>query len=764
MAVAALGAAAPAALAVGWTTPAALPASQTGSNIETVNARLSVNAAGAQVITWDDYVRGADSFTCATGEARTRVPGGEWSPTTEIGCGAKVQMGPDSTALALWENSSGELDAATAAAGSSFGTAKVVEAQPSGGFSSVVATLDTQGRATVAWHTYAPVPGSAQFDLFAKTQNADGTWPTAHQTVDIGGTGTSIVDSNGYYGLAIAAGAHDDVVIAADILYPASSPSASDKAVVTYNRLTPTGGWVRRVLTAGTNLYLRVPIIATDPQDRVLVMDALQSLGGTYELYGWTRAADTTTWPASAEIVGTASNTVGYVEPAAALDSAGNAQTAFSYPTSSGGFDIHAASRGPGQTNWVADTPSQLNPIACNDGTGTTPSVAFDSTNVAAVSFDCNQVPYMFTRPAGTTVFSSFTPPAGQAVQISTDPNGYLIATWTSGGVTYTSVYDAVPPSVDGVTPPTNPVAGQPATFTVSGSDVWGPVTYSVDFGDGSAPATGRAVTSGGSAAFAGAGSALFARALGGGTVSHTYASPGAYTATIRVNDNAGNSATSTTPVAVAAATPGVTPLDTPLPPVIIPGLPDPVAGVSANVAPIKQPVRIKAPGAKRFIPLTVPAQIKIGSIIDATLGRVRITIADGLGRLDTADFYAGVFKMTQPKVKRGQRWFANLLLSGGNFKGCPRAPRHPRIAALSRKKSPKRSVRHLWGAGKGAFRTVGRYSSATIRGTTWLTDDKCNGTLTRVKVGKVAVRDFVKRKTIVVRAPKTYFARAKKR
>jgi hypothetical protein len=56
----------------------------------------------------------------------------------------------------------------------------------------------------------------------------------------------------------------------------------------------------------------------------------------------------------------------------------------------------------------------------------------------------------------------------------------------------------------------------------------------------------------------------------------------------------------------------------------------------------------------------------------------------------------------------------------------------------------------------------VGRYSAASIRGTTWLTDDKCNATLTRVTQGAVAVRDFVKRKTIVVKAPKSYLARAR--
>ena len=60
------------------------------------------------------------------------------------------------------------------------------------------------------------------------------------------------------------------------------------------------------------------------------------------------------------------------------------------------------------------------------------------------------------------------------------------------------------------------------------------------------------------------------------------------------------------------------------------------------------------------------------------------------------------------------------------------------------------------------AFRTVGRFSSATVRGTTWLTDDRCDGTLTRVTKGKVGVRDFVRNRTILLKKGKRYFAAPK--
>ena len=48
------------------------------------------------------------------------------------------------------------------------------------------------------------------------------------------------------------------------------------------------------------------------------------------------------------------------------------------------------------------------------------------------------------------------------------------------------------------------------------------------------------------------------------------------------------------------------------------------------------------------------------------------------------------------------------------------------------------------------------------MRGTWWLTEDHKNGTLVRVKKGVVAVRDFVKKKTVLVKAGQSYFAASK--
>ena len=87
-------------------------------------------------------------------------------------------------------------------------------------------------------------------------------------------------------------------------------------------------------------------------------------------------------------------------------------------------------------------------------------------------------------------------------------------------------------------------------------------------------------------------------------------------------------------------------------------------------------------------------------------------------GTPQPAEFYEGVFKVTQTGS------VTNLALTEplASCRGGGRS------AAATKKKQ-----RHLWGDGKGSFRTAGKYSSATVRGTKWLVKDSCAGTLTRV-------------------------------
>ena len=74
---------------------------------------------------------------------------------------------------------------------------------------------------------------------------------------------------------------------------------------------------------------------------------------------------------------------------------------------------------------------------------------------------------------------------------------------------------------------------------------------------------------------------------------------------------------------------------------------------------------------------------------------------------------------------------------------------------------SSKKILGLLLGTAKGHFRTVGRFSAATVLGTDWGVRDRCDGTLTVVFRGVVTVQDFVLHKTVTVRTGQTYLAKA---
>ena len=54
------------------------------------------------------------------------------------------------------------------------------------------------------------------------------------------------------------------------------------------------------------------------------------------------------------------------------------------------------------------------------------------------------------------------------------------------------------------------------------------------------------------------------------------------------------------------------------------------------------------------------------------------------------------------------------------------------------------KTLQLLHASAHGKFRTTGRYSAATVRGTIWTVADRCDGTLTHDITDSVAVTDFV--------------------
>jgi hypothetical protein len=184
--------------------------------------------------------------------------------------------------------------------------------------------------------------------------------------------------------------------------------------------------------------------------------------------------------------------------------------------------------------------------------------------------------------------------------------------------------------------------------------------------------------------------------------------------------------------------------------------LPAPVLGSAVNVAPVRGEVFVKVPGGS-FAPLDETSQIPAGSLLDTRRGTVRlITARDRQGHTQSGEFAAGVFQVLQSR-KSSAKGLTELRLKGSSFARCGTS----RGAEAGASGLSRRTIRRLRSTAQGRFRTRGRNSSATVRGTTWETVDRCDGTLTRVRRGKVAVRDFRRRKTILVRAGKSYLARA---
>jgi hypothetical protein len=180
---------------------------------------------------------------------------------------------------------------------------------------------------------------------------------------------------------------------------------------------------------------------------------------------------------------------------------------------------------------------------------------------------------------------------------------------------------------------------------------------------------------------------------------------------------------------------------------------PPPVLGESVNVDERSGAVTVKVPGSDDFVSLSKVASVPVGSLVDTREGSVTLKSALPGGDTQSAIFHGGLFEVRQPKEAKG---LTELKLRGPG----PSCAGGGARAAVTDKKKRKKHRRALWGRDNGgAFRTRGGNSVATVRGTSWYTEDRCDGTLTRVSQGSVSVRDLVNRRTVIVRAGHSYLA-----
>ena len=151
----------------------------------------------------------------------------------------------------------------------------------------------------------------------------------------------------------------------------------------------------------------------------------------------------------------------------------------------------------------------------------------------------------------------------------------------------------------------------------------------------------------------------------------------------------------------------------------------DPVAG-----APVRGTVRIRARGARRFVRLWRAGAIPNGSEIDTRRGVLRLIVATRRGPATAL-------------VSQGRAIVDRTTLTLSGPRPCPAGRRL------------------LVRAGDARFRTRTKRTAATGRRSAWLTRDRCDGTVTKVTRGKVAVRDLASKRIVQLRTRDSYRARS---
>lgn len=163
---------------------------------------------------------------------------------------------------------------------------------------------------------------------------------------------------------------------------------------------------------------------------------------------------------------------------------------------------------------------------------------------------------------------------------------------------------------------------------------------------------------------------------------------------------------------------------------------------------------KYRLPDGHRYYELEGSLKVPMASTIDARDGRVRLATARNRdGARQEVSVSGGPFTLRQ---RTGRRPSADLRLIG-NPRGCSRSVNGLRVPADARTPRLDTNVPKRRG---GRTRVIGKHSTAAAPGTAWVTEERCNGTFTRVKSGVVRVRDLERHRTVVLHKGETYLAR----
>jgi hypothetical protein len=177
---------------------------------------------------------------------------------------------------------------------------------------------------------------------------------------------------------------------------------------------------------------------------------------------------------------------------------------------------------------------------------------------------------------------------------------------------------------------------------------------------------------------------------------------------------------------------------------------PHPTLGKTLLLTRVKGNVSYRAPGRSAVALGADPTVVSVGTVIDPGSGVVKVTVErDSSSALDSADAWGTPFKAAQDAPRTGK---ATTTFTLTDIAATP-----AKLASAARATSRKRS---LWVNGKGNFKTRGKRASAIVRGTYWVTTETGSATKVSVSRGLVAVRDFVRKQTVLVSAGHSYTAK----
>jgi hypothetical protein len=153
-----------------------------------------------------------------------------------------------------------------------------------------------------------------------------------------------------------------------------------------------------------------------------------------------------------------------------------------------------------------------------------------------------------------------------------------------------------------------------------------------------------------------------------------------------------------------------------------------PKLGSTAVLRPVSGTVLVENAKTGRTSQLRGTRVVPMGTAVDVSKGTVRLTTA----RRSRRHTQSGIFRSGAFRIAQARNSTTSLRLVDSFANGCPASS-----AGLSAARRPRN---RLFGHAHGHFRSVGRNSSATIRGTTWITEDMCSGStvITAVAGGKV--------------------------